>query len=150
VAPDRNSEDYRAREQRINTIVGENGWDIGKGMDAFLSHVRGNLVLPCEVTGTEDFNWEEGYFFGHGTTAEHTRLRKTQPSGLDTYELLELLPDAWSEWMLFGGEDIGARSRRKSDGREFLLGLSELEAADPDTPTAELLVDFSTWFVNSR
>ena len=56
-------DDYKSRNDRIEAIVGENGWDIAEAMPRFLSHIQAHLVLPCEVTGQEDFNWEERYFF---------------------------------------------------------------------------------------
>jgi hypothetical protein len=52
--------------------------------------------------------------------------------------------------MLFGGEDIAAQVRRKSDGKEFYLGLSELEAVDSRSPNYQLLDDYVVWFVNYR
>ena len=55
-----------------------------------------------------------------------------------------------SEWMLFWGDDIGANVRRISDGKEFLLGLSELEATDKKSKNYQLLDDYSFWFVNNR
>ncbi|MGZ8791418.1 MAG: hypothetical protein ACXW4P_24690 [Thermoanaerobaculia bacterium] len=40
--------------------------------------------------------------------------------------------------------------RRKSDGRHFLLGLSELRTVEENTPNRQLLEDYSSWIVNSR
>ena len=39
--------------------------------------------------------------------------------------------------------------RRISAGKEFVLGLSELEATDDTSPNAQMLDDYSVWFVNS-
>jgi hypothetical protein len=151
MSPEQGHGDYRAQEQRINAIVGgDDGWDIEAGMGAFLRHLQAELSLPFDVTGSEDFDWEEYYIIGPGRASEHRRLRQTQPSHQDTYELLQLVPDEWSEWMLFGPQDIGTRCRRKSDGKEFVLGLSELKATDPASPNAQLLDDYAVWFVNSR
>src|SRR5690349_19311758 len=48
--------------QRIDTIL---GGSIKRGFTAavkvFFEHLRRSLVLPCEVTGIEDFQWEEVY-----------------------------------------------------------------------------------------
>ena len=52
--------------------------------------------------------------------------------------------------MLWPGEDIAARVQRKSDGREFTLGLAELKARDENSPTYDLLHDYSVFFVNYR
>jgi len=58
--------------------------------------------------------------------------------------------DVVSEWMLFGGEDIAARVRRKSDGKEFYLGLAELKAIDKRSPNYQLLDDYAVFFTNYR
>ncbi len=68
----------------------------------------------------------------------------------DRYDLLEIDPDAVSEWILFAGEDIGALVRRKSDGQCFCLGLAELEATDRKSANYQLLDDYAVWFVNNR
>lgn len=38
--------------------------------------------------------------------------------------------------------------RRKSDSREFYLGLSEIEAVDKKSENYQLLEDYAVWFVN--
>ena len=38
--------------------------------------------------------------------------------------------------------------RRIADGREFVLGLSELEATDRNSPNFQLLDDYAAWFGN--
>src|SRR5205814_10019534 len=88
------------------------------------------LVRACEVTGSEDFHWEEFYVSGPGSKAEHNRLRKQQPSYMDHYQLTGIELDEVSEWMLFGDDDIAAHVKRVSDNKEFTLGLAELEAVD--------------------
>ena len=50
---------------RWEAIIG----DIAAGtqedaLKAFFKHLKSNLQLPCEVTGTEDFRWEEPYVIG--------------------------------------------------------------------------------------
>lgn len=50
----------------------------------------------------------------------------------------------------FGGEDIAARVRRKSDGKEFYLGLAELKAIDKRSPSNQLLDDYAVFFTNYR
>ena len=95
--------------QRINAIVRdsvERGFTEAVGV--FYEHLRRNLVLPCDVTGTEDFRWEERYVIGPGDPKEYARLRKSRPSYQDRYELLEIEQGVVSDWMLFAGEDIAA------------------------------------------
>ncbi|MBS0264911.1 MAG: hypothetical protein JSS02_23455 [Planctomycetes bacterium] len=108
-----------------------------------------SLELPCEVTGVEDFGWEEPYIFGGFSRAEYDRLIKDQPSFQDRYELLEIDEEVSSEWMLYAGDDLGAHVKRKSDGKDFWLGLSELKAVEEASKNAQLLDDFSVFLANS-
>lgn len=117
---------------------------------AFYEHLRGALKLPCDVTGSEDFQWEEPFVLGVYSSAEWARLKKTQPSYRDHFELLGIDNETISEWMLFGGDDLGAHVTRKKDGKEFYLGLAELKAVSAKSPNAQLLDDYSMFFVNSR
>jgi hypothetical protein len=91
----------------------------------------------------EDFPWEEHYVFGFGSKAEYERLKKTQPSYTDTFELLSL--DEIDE-------DYGilAHVKRVSDKKEFTLPLADLESTDEGTRNYQLLDDYSYWFVNYR
>ena len=137
--------------QRIEAIVGDTAErDFTAAVGVFYAHLRKHLVLPCEVTGTEDFRWEERYILGPGDPKEYARLKKSRPSYRDHFELLEIERDVVSEWMLFAGEDIAAHVRRKSDGKEFVLGLAELKAVDKRSPNYRLLDDYAVFFVNSR
>ena len=119
-------------------------------VDQFFGHLQRTLVLPCEVTGLEDFDWEEFYVWGPGDPKEYARLRKSQPSYRDRYDLLAITRDVVSEWMLYGAEDIASQVWRKTDGREFYLGLSELKAVDKRSPNFQLLDDYGVFFTNYR
>lgn len=121
----------------------------GEALAAFFQHLKANLQLPCEVTGTEDFRWEEPYVIGGWSQQEYKRLKKTQPSYADKFDLLDIEQDEWSEWMMFD-EDIVANVRRKSDGRKFDLGLAELRVTDKKSPNFQLIDDYAVWLVNSR
>lgn len=133
-------------EQRIQAIVGGPIEDVDRdeARERFYRHMETHLELPCEVTGHSDFDWEEWYVFGRGDRDEYEELKKTQPSHSDRYELLSVNLDA-SEWMLFPHEDIAAHVRRKSDGSEFVLGLSELKVVAGSPSTAQLIEDFFAW-----
>jgi len=50
---------------------------------------------------------------------------------------------------MFGEEDIIAHVRRKSDGKEFFLGLAELQVTDKKTANCQLIDDYATWLVNN-
>ena len=143
--------DLDAQDERINEILGDDeDSTFDKAVEVFFKHLKNSLELPCEVTGIEDFRWEEFYILGPGSSKEYKRLRKTQPSYQDHFDLLDIEEDEISEWMLFGGEDIAAHVRRKSDDKEFILGLSELEAVESASKNYQLLDDYSVWFVNNR
>jgi hypothetical protein len=141
--------DYDACFERMRKVIGEDEEEREDALDALFEHLKANLTLPCKVMATEDFRWEEPYVFGGWSRAEYKRLRKTQPSYEDEYELLGIERNPDSEWILFN-EDLGARVRRISDGRQFVLGLAELKAIDTASPSWQLLEDYAVWFVNSR
>jgi len=120
-----------------------------EALDVFFRHLKAKLQLPCEVTGTEDFRWEEPYVLGVWSRQEYKRLKKTQPSYTDKYDLLDIQQEGWSEWIMFD-EDIVANVRRKSDGKQFDLGLAELRVTDKESPNFQLLDDYAVWLVNNR
>jgi hypothetical protein len=137
------------QEKPWNAIVGSAPGDtMEEALGAYANHLKAHLQLPCEVTGIEDFNWEEPYVLGGESRQEYKELKETQPSFRDKYELLDLGPAEYSEWKMFD-EDITAHVRRKHDGKEFDLGLSELKATDKKSANFRLLDDYSTWFANN-
>jgi hypothetical protein len=140
------------QDKRIKTIIGANEGDesFEEARNRFFQYLCQNLQLPCDVTGIEDFNWEEPYVFGVWDQDEYKELKKDQPSYEDTFQLLAIHKDIYSEWILFRGDDLTAEVRRKSDNKEFYLGLSELKAIKKGTKNAQLLDDFSVWLVNNR
>jgi len=138
-----------AQHKRITAIVGEFGdVEYGERRSLFCKYLDANLQLPCEVTGIEDFNWEEFYVIGPGNQHEYARLKKTRPSYTDKYELVGIDMQLQSEWILSGPDEIAARVKRISDSKEFLLGLSELKATDKKSENYQLLHDFSVWLIN--
>ena len=141
--------DFEGAEARTQAIIGDADRSWNDTLDIFFRHLKASLALPCEVTGTEDFQWEERYVIGGWDPREYRRLKKTQPSYTDLFQLLDIKRDGDPEWMMFGN-DIVARVRRASDGKEFDLGLTELEATDRKSANYQLLCDYSIWFVNSR
>jgi hypothetical protein len=52
--------------------------------------------------------------------------------------------------MLFQNDDLTAEVRRKSDNKEFHLGLAEIKTVKKGTQNTQLLDDYSVWLVNSR
>jgi hypothetical protein len=140
--------DFDASFRRIDEIIGDED-DLSKAAELWVVYLRENLALPCDVTGVEDFRWEEPYLLGVGDEAEYRRLRRRQPSYEDIFTLQSIERDAEeSEWAMHP-DDLGARVTRKSDGRSFVLGLSELTAVEHER-NAELLQDYSVWLANYR
>lgn len=147
------SEPWEDQESRIAALLGVGDPEecpFNEAILKFYSHLRDSLELPCDVTGIEDFRWEERYIFGPPKPREYERLRKKQPSFRDTFELLSIEQGAMSKWMLFADEDIGANVRRKSDGKKFCLGLAELEVINQESHNHQLLDDYVMYFVNYR
>lgn len=139
------------QEKRIESILGDpEEMDFDEARDTYYQYLKENLDLPCEVTGIEDFGWEEFYVFGPGNKKEYERLKKDQPSYTDRYELLSISTDLESEWIMYWEDDLAGHVKRLSDGKEFVLGLSELKAVDKKSKQYQLLDDFSFWLVNNR
>ena len=140
-----------AQDARIEEIIGnEREATFDDCLSKFFDHLESSLQLPCDVTGIEDFRWEEFYVLGPGDFKEHERLRRNQPSYEDTFELVAIENDVISEWMLFHSDDVTGHVRRKTDGKEFYLGLAEIEAVDKESRNHQLLNDYAVWFVNNR
>lgn len=147
---DDEEQDWDAAFERVEKILGAAKLDFDQAVSILRDHLKQNLSFPCEVTGSEDFSWEEPYVIGGWSQGEYKRLKKSQPSYTDRYQLLAIGEDEWSEWMMFLDEDIPVRVKRISDSREFVLGLAELKATDRKSPNYQLLDDYAVWFVNSR
>ena len=106
--------------------------------------LKNNLELPCYLTGSEDFSWEEAYVFGYMLEEEHSKRRKMQASYLDTFKVLEFAVDINLD------SELGVRVQRMEDGKFFELCLSLLEATDRNSKNYQLLQDYSAWFWNYR
>lgn len=138
----------REYEERVRTVVGDDRLDRDEVLRRWHIHLESELTLPCDLTGIEDFRWEEFYVLGPGSREEYDTLRRDRPSYTDVFELKSVGRGEYSEWSL-SNEDLTAHVRRKSDGKEFVLGLSELKAVKRNARNSQLLNDFSVWFVNS-
>ena len=137
-------------ELRIAAILGEGGdSDWNQPLERYCAHLQASLKLPCDVTGSEDFRWEEYYVFGPGDPEEYKQLRQGKPSYKDVFELLRVEDAGRSVWAI-SPEDLTASVRRRSDGKKFSLGLSDLKTVDRKSPNHQLLKDYAIWFVNSR
>ena len=133
------------QDERISSIFGGEIPDVTEeSLSTYLTYLKEHLELPCELTGIEDFDWEEYYVLGPGDQKEYERLKKTRPSYTDKYDLLSLA-DKVDGWV-----GILVNVKRVSDKKKFTLPLAELEATDERSKNYQLLDDYSVWFVNNR
>ncbi len=133
------------QDERISSIFGGEIPDVTEeSLSTYLTYLKEHLELPCELTGIEDFDWEEYYVLGPGDQKEYERLKKTRPSYTDKYDLLSLA-DKVDGWV-----GILVNVKRGSDKKKFTLPLAELEATDERSKNYQLLDDYSVWFVNNR
>jgi hypothetical protein len=112
--------DFEAAFRRIDKIIGGED-DPAKAAKLWFAHLRDNLELPCEVTGLEDFRWEEPYALGVGDPIEYRRLCRQQPSYLDVFTLERIEPSAAeSEWRLHNMTLVPPWSEIAMAGRSYL------------------------------
>jgi hypothetical protein len=128
-------------DKRIHQILGEDRYRNGDNAERYRAYLLEHLSFPIQVTGLEDFPWEEPYVLGVWDRAEYEELKKVRPSYTDTFDLNGLEPPD-------DRDDITAHIRRVSDGQRFEIGLSWLKAQNPKDPFAQLLEDYGIWHTN--
>lgn len=69
----KSADEFEEQDRRVEAIVGAEDGDRGQ---RWLTHLRATLQLPCDVTGIEDFRWEEPYVLGVWSGAEYRRLQR--------------------------------------------------------------------------
>src|SRR4030042_3578321 len=121
-----------ADEKRIHAILGNDNARTMRNAERYRAYLLKRLSLPIIVTGTEDFPGEEPYVFGGWDKREYEKLKKTNPSHTDTFELQALEPPDEHE-------DVLAKVKRVSDGRVFHIGLSWLCCEDEESEAYTLL-----------
>jgi len=138
--------DYEQQEQRILKIFDNKKIPrvSDRSLKTYLKYLKSNLQMPCQLTGIEDFDWEEFYVFGPGSKKEYEQLKKSQPSYTDKYELIDF-EDEVDEF--YG---VMVTVKRLSDRKKFELPLADLEATEKKSSNYQLLDDYSVWFVNNR
>jgi hypothetical protein len=109
----------------------------------YMQYISSSLKLPCQLTGIEDFPWEEQYILG-GSNKEYERLKKENPSHTDTFELIELLPGSEDE-----NFEIVAKVKRNIDDQIFQIGLSWLKSIKKNDSNYKILHDYAVWQVNN-
>lgn len=133
------------QDERIGFVFGGEIPDVTEeSLETYLTYLKEHIELPCELTGIEDFDWEEYYVIGPGDQKEYERLKKTKPSHTDKYDMLSLATE------VDGWVGILVNLKRVSDKKRFTLPLAELKATDEKSKNYQLLDDYSVWFVNNR
>ena len=134
------------QEKRIASIFGMD--EVPEVRDetlrVYLNYIKDNIDTSCEITGIEDFEWEEYYIIGPGSKRQHEKLRKTRPSFMDTYKIAGFDDEPEEHY------GILINLRRISDRKQFTLPLADLEVTDKNNHSYQILDDFSVWFVNWR
>ena len=138
--------EYEKQEKRIMVILGTKKLDVTREtLNTYLKYLKNHVETPCQLTGIEDFEWEEAYVFGFGSKKEYEKLKKTQPSYKDKFNLIKFVDDIDDEY-----DGIFVHVQRISDERKFVLTLSDLKSTDRKSKNYQLLDDYSVWFVNNR
>ena len=138
--------EYEKQEKRIIVILGTKKLDVTrKTLSTYLKYLKNHVETPCQLTGIEDFEWEEAYVFGFGSKREYEELKKTQPSYTDKFNLIDFIDDIDDEY-----DGIFVNVQRLSDKKQFILPLADLKSTDKKSKNYQLLDDYSVWFVNNR
>jgi len=137
--------DINKQKERIAKVFPKGIEDIFKSsgtLEIYREFLKSKLDNPVNMTGIEDFDWEEFYVLGPGSQKEYEKLKKTRPSYTDIY-ILESIDDEYDEH--FG---LIANVIRECDKKLFQIPLADLKALDKNTKNYQLLDDYSVWCVN--
>jgi hypothetical protein len=133
----------KAQDIRIEHILGEYNLKVSnEALELYRSYIQKNIAFPCELTGREDFGWEEIYIFGPGDKEEYAELKKSQPSYTDIYTFMSF-DDQIEE-----RDGLMVKVKRISDYKQFVLPLADLKVTDVNSPNHQLVHDYAVWFVN--
>ncbi|VXD18249.1 calcium-binding protein [Planktothrix paucivesiculata] len=134
--------DVEEFEERVKKILGNNRIKVNpKTLNKYFKYLKENLELPCYLSGSEEFFWEEEYLYGPGKIKEYEELKKTNPSYTDIF-ILENFQPKFDEM-----DGIMVDVKRASDNRKFTLPLAELEVSDENSPNYSLIEDYLVWFL---
>jgi hypothetical protein len=86
--------EFEKQDKRIIAILGTKKLDVTrKTLRTYLKYLKNHVEIPCQLTGIEDFEWEEPYVFGFGSKREYEELKKTQPSYKDKFNLIKFVDE---------------------------------------------------------
>ena len=128
-------------EEKLEEVLGTTTFKVNQtNLKKYLKYLKKNLAIPCLVTGVEEFEWEEYYTVGPGSQKEYQKLKKTQPSYTDEFNILKL------DNKLDVEHGILAVLERTTDNLKFTLPLAKLEGVAEDSVDAKLLQYYGIWF----
>lgn len=133
------------QKTRIDAIFNNKTDDLSKRMETlkiFKEYLDQNLSYPIELTGIEDFDWEEFYVLGPGSQKEYEKLKKTNPSYTDVFNLVKIDEEYDEDYGLI------AKVTRTADKKRFQIPLCDLMATNKRTKNYKLLDVYSVWSVN--
>lgn len=132
-----------AQEIRIEHILGEDNLKASyQSLTVYRIHIQNSIEFPCELTGREDFQWEEIYVYGPGDKNEYAELKKTQPSYTDIYTFMSF------DNQIDDKNGLIVKVKRLSDSKQFVLPLADLKVTDSTSANHELVHDYAVWYVN--
>lgn len=135
--------EIEAFEAKIKSILKTDDLEVNlKNLNRYLKYLKEQIKLPCYLTGTEEFFWEEEYLFGAGSKKQYQKLKQTNPSYTDVFLFTQFNPK------LDELDGIQVDVKRVNDNRKFTLSLAELEVTDESSPNYQIIEDYLTWFVN--
>ena len=133
----------KAQDARFEQILGEDNLDISeKSLNVYRSYLQKNIVLPCELTGIEDFSWEEYYILGPGDKKEYDELKKSRPSYHDVYDFISF------DDQIDDDAGLMVNVKRISDRKQFVLPLADLKATNTNSRNYQLIADYAVWYAN--
>ena len=133
------------RDIRIEAILGEDNLNVSDvSLKVYRSYLQEHIVMPCELTGSDDFGWEEYFILGPGDKKQYEELKKTRPSYRDIYEFMSF------DDLIDGMAGLMVRVKRISDSKQFVLPLADLESTDEESLNYKLIDDYAYWYVNYR
>lgn len=125
--------------ERIKKILGKDCGRSNQNAIKYLAYLRESVKPPCHLTGREEFPWEEPYAAGGWESSEYQKLKRSHPSFVDHFELLDLQPPGT------GNDDIIATVERIEDEKIFEIELCRLECVDIEDDNYQLIDDFAAW-----
>jgi len=132
-------------EKRIYHILNSEDLSVNdENLLKYLDYLKVNLKIPCILTGSEDFDWEEPYILGGWNKKEYEKLKKTNPSYTDDFEFIKL-EEEYDDW-----KGIHANVKRISDKKVFAIPLWDLKVIDKKDSNFQIVSDYSSWMTNYR